>query len=51
MVINKKEIEKAKNIICLHCTEKYCCRGICKELNQHLVNKKIQNTNISYQNK
>lgn len=25
--------------ICNKCTEKHCCRGLCKEMNDYLVNK------------
>lgn len=25
--------------ICSNCADKYCCRGICKEMNDYLVKK------------
>lgn len=28
--------------VCNRCGEKYCCRGICKEMNDYLVNQKKQ---------
>lgn len=26
--------------VCNNCTEKHCCRGLCKEMNEFLINKK-----------
>ena len=26
--------------ICSNCGDKYCCRGLCRELNNHLINRK-----------
>lgn len=26
--------------VCNNCTEKHCCRGTCKEMNDYLVNKR-----------
>lgn len=26
--------------VCNHCSEKHCCRGLCKEMNEFLINKK-----------
>lgn len=33
-----------KTEICILCTEKYCCRGICREMNNFLINKKREKT-------
>lgn len=26
--------------ICSNCGDKYCCRGLCRELNDYLINRK-----------
>ena len=31
--------------ICGICTEKHFCRGLCKEMNNYLINKQKENTN------
>lgn len=32
-----------KNEVCRYCSEKHCCRGLCKEMNDYLVNKEKKN--------
>lgn len=27
--------------VCNHCSEKHCCRGLCKEMNEFLIKKGI----------
>lgn len=34
----KNDTHKEK--ICENCSEKYCCRGLCREMNDYLINKK-----------
>lgn len=31
---------KTEREVCQYCTERHCCRGICKEMNDFLINKK-----------
>ena len=31
---------KTEKEVCQYCTECHCCRGICKEMNNFLINKK-----------
>lgn len=26
--------------VCKYCSEKHCCRGLCKEMNEYLMNKR-----------
>lgn len=33
-------IEIPKALICINCGDKFCCRGLCKEMNNYLINKK-----------
>lgn len=28
------------NEVCRHCSEKHCCRGLCKEMNDYLIKKR-----------
>lgn len=31
--------------ICNHCSEKHCCRGLCKEMNDYLVERRKKERN------
>ena len=33
------------NEVCQYCTEKHCCRGLCKEMNEYLIKKKKEKSN------
>jgi hypothetical protein len=33
--------------ICKYCSEKHCCRGLCKEMNEYLTRSKKKNKNTS----
>ena len=28
------------NEVCRYCSEKHCCRGLCKEMNDYLIKKR-----------
>ena len=32
-----------KETVCRYCTEKHCCRGLCKEMNDYLVKQNEMN--------
>lgn len=32
-----------KKKICANCGDKYCCRGLCKEMNDYLIKGKQEN--------
>ena len=34
--------------VCGICTEKHCCRGLCREMNNYLINKQKENVNEKY---
>ena len=34
------QVKTARSEICTNCTEKYCCRGLCKEMNEYLLAEK-----------
>lgn len=38
MKISKNEFEKQK--ICERCGDKYCCHGLCREMNDFLIKKR-----------
>ena len=36
--------------VCNNCTEKHCCRGICKEMNDYLVAKRNKSSKTDNKN-
>lgn len=36
--------------VCSNCTEKHCCRGLCKEMNDYLVRKRNKSSKSDSKN-